>query len=101
MLRGNDWATDHHDITLLGEAGTLLGQARIDGTSVDLSQFLHLLAQHGDRPENRIPVVIEICHGLPDSTSIHRQRFEAGAGAWEFDGRGSQVRPTGVPKTGA
>ena len=85
VFRGIDWATDHYDITPLDEAGTLLGQARIDAP-VGLSQFLHLLAQHSDRPENRIPVVIEISHGLPDPTSIHRQRFGAGAGAWQFDG---------------
>ncbi len=29
---GIDWATDHHDIALLDEAGTLLDKLRIDDT---------------------------------------------------------------------
>jgi transposase len=61
---GIDWATDHHDIALLDEAGTLLAKLRIDDTPEGLSQLLDLLAQHGDNPENPIPVAIETSHGL-------------------------------------
>ncbi|WP_367321800.1 IS110 family transposase [Streptomyces sp. HUAS ZL42] len=61
---GIDWATDHHDIALLDEAGTLLDKLRIDDTPAGLSQLLQLLAQHGDSPDNPIPVAIETSHGL-------------------------------------
>ncbi|MDQ0789206.1 transposase [Streptomyces sp. B3I8] len=61
---GIDWATDHHDIALLDEAGTLLDKLRIDDTPTGLSQLLDLLAQHGDSPDNPIPVAIETSHGL-------------------------------------
>ncbi|MFD5714350.1 IS110 family transposase [Streptomyces pharetrae] len=61
---GIDWATDHHDIALLNEAGTLLDKLRIDDTPAGLSQLLQLLAQHGDSPQNPIPVAIETSHGL-------------------------------------
>jgi transposase len=61
---GIDWATDHHDIALLDEAGTLLDKLRIDDTPEGLSQLLQLLAQHGDSPEHPIPVAIETSHGL-------------------------------------
>ncbi|BFO18378.1 hypothetical protein SHKM778_47660 [Streptomyces sp. KM77-8] len=53
---GIDWATDHRDIALLDEAGTLLDKLRIDDTPDGLSQLLQLLAQHGDGPENPIPI---------------------------------------------
>ncbi|MBW8796365.1 MAG: IS110 family transposase [Streptomyces sp.] len=61
---GIDWATDHHDIALLDEAGTLLDKLRIDDTPTGLSQLLDLLTQHGDTPENPISVAIETSHGL-------------------------------------
>ncbi len=59
-----DWATDHHDIALLDEAGTLLNKLRIDDTPQCLSQLLDLLAQHGDSQDDPIPVAIETSHGL-------------------------------------
>ncbi|MDQ1007373.1 hypothetical protein QFZ82_001858 [Streptomyces sp. V4I23] len=37
---GIDWATDHHDIALLDQAGTLLGKLRIDDTPEGLGQLL-------------------------------------------------------------
>ncbi|MGA5247446.1 IS110 family transposase [Streptomyces pseudogriseolus] len=61
---GIDWATDHHDIALLDQAGTLLAKLRIDDTPQGLSQLLHLLAQHGDSQDAPIPVAIETSHGL-------------------------------------
>lgn len=41
---GIEWATDHHDIALLDEAGTLLDKLRIDDTPAGLGQLLQLLA---------------------------------------------------------
>lgn len=61
---GIDWATDHHDIALLDQAGTLLAKLRIDDTPQGLSQLLDLLAQHGDSQNDPIPVAIETSHGL-------------------------------------
>ncbi|MEV6013522.1 IS110 family transposase [Streptomyces sp. NPDC051976] len=61
---GIDWATDHHDVALLDEAGSLLGKLRIDDTPAGLTQLLDLLAQHGDSPQHPIPIAIETSHGL-------------------------------------
>ncbi|MEV5533529.1 IS110 family transposase [Streptomyces prunicolor] len=61
---GIDWATDHHDIALLDETGTLLAKLRIDDSPQGLTQLLNLLARHGDNPDNPIPVAIETSHGL-------------------------------------
>jgi hypothetical protein len=49
---GIDWATDHHDIALLDETGTLLAKLRIDDSPQGLAQLLDLLAHHGDHPNN-------------------------------------------------
>ncbi|MER6416515.1 IS110 family RNA-guided transposase [Streptomyces humidus] len=61
---GIDWATDHHDIALLDETGTLLAKLRIDDNPTGLTQLLDLLARHGDNPDNPIPIAIETSHGL-------------------------------------
>ncbi len=61
---GIDWASDHHDIAVVDEAGSLLARARIDDTAEGLDQLLRILADQGDIPEEPIPVAIETSRGL-------------------------------------
>ena len=61
---GIDWAECHHDIALVNRDGTLLARRRISDDAAGLTALLNLLAEHGDTPENRIPVAIETPRGL-------------------------------------
>ncbi|MFC8373579.1 IS110 family transposase [Streptomyces sp. NPDC057239] len=61
---GIDWASDHHDVVLVDNTGSVLDKARVDDNSDGLAQLLHMLAQHGDTAEDPIPVAIEISRGL-------------------------------------
>jgi transposase len=61
---GIDWAEDHHDIALTGRDGQLLARRRIGDDAAGLAQLLDLLAEHGDSPENPVPVAIETPRGL-------------------------------------
>ncbi|MFI1522777.1 IS110 family RNA-guided transposase [Kitasatospora cineracea] len=61
---GIDWASDHHDVAVVDGDGKLLGRARIGDDAVGLQQLLDLLAEHGDTPDERIPVAIETSRGL-------------------------------------
>jgi transposase len=61
---GIDWAEDHHDIALTGRDGQLLARRRISDDAAGLAQLLDLLAEHGDSPENPVPVAIETPRGL-------------------------------------
>ncbi len=65
---GIDWAERHHDVALVDETGTLLAKARISDDAAGYSKLLALLAEHGDSPEDPIPVAIETSHGLLVST---------------------------------
>ncbi len=61
---GIDWAEKHHDVALVDETGKLVAKRRI-GDDVDgWRTLIELLAEHGDRPEARIPVAIETSRGL-------------------------------------
>jgi transposase len=61
---GIDWAEDHHDIALVDTAGKVLARKRISDDAAGLGQLLELLAEHGDCPEDRVPVAIETPRGL-------------------------------------
>ena len=61
---GIDWAEDHHDIALVDSAGQVLARQRISDDAAGLGQLLELLAQHGDSPEDPVPVAIETPRGL-------------------------------------
>ncbi|WUO94402.1 IS110 family transposase [Streptomyces sp. NBC_00273] len=61
---GIDWASDHHDIAVVDETGSLLARARIDDSAEGLDQLLQMLAEHGDSPQDSIPVAIETSRGL-------------------------------------
>ena len=53
---GIDWAEDHHDIALVDRDGQLLARARISDDAAGLARLLELLAEHGDSPEEPVPV---------------------------------------------
>src|ERR1700691_5030244 len=61
---GIDWAEDHHDIALAGRDGQLLAHQRISDDAAGLARLLELLAEHGDTPDDPIPVAIETPRGL-------------------------------------
>jgi transposase len=61
---GIDWAEDHHDIALVNRDGQLLARRRISDDAAGLAQLLALLAEHGDSPEDPVPVAIETPRGL-------------------------------------
>src|SRR5512135_1969987 len=61
---GIDWAEDHHDIAIVGADGTLLARQRITDDAAGLAALLDLLAEHGDTPDDPVPVAIETPRGL-------------------------------------
>jgi len=61
---GIDWASDHHDVVLIDDTGSLLARARINDTAEGLAHLLQLLAEHGDSAEEPIPAAIETSRGL-------------------------------------
>ena len=61
---GIDWAEDHHDIALVDRDGGLLARLRISDDAAGLAGLLELLAEHGDSPEDPVPVAIETPRGL-------------------------------------
>jgi transposase len=61
---GIDWAEDHHDIAVVDRDGRLLARRRISDDAAGLAQLLGLLAEHGDTPEDPVPVAIETPRGL-------------------------------------
>jgi transposase len=61
---GIDWAEDHHDIALVDRDGRLLARRRIGDDAAGLAALADLLAEHGDNPEDPVPVAIETPRGL-------------------------------------
>ncbi|GAA2120775.1 IS110-like element IS117 family transposase [Kitasatospora saccharophila] len=61
---GIDWAESHHDVALVDDSGRLLAKRRITDDAAGYRLLLDLLAEHGDRPEEPIPVAIETSRGL-------------------------------------
>jgi transposase len=61
---GIDWAEDHHDIALVNRDGKLLARCRISDGAAGLAELLDLLAEHGDSPDDPVPVAIETPRGL-------------------------------------
>jgi transposase len=61
---GIDWAEDHHDIALVDRDGKLQARRRISDDTAGLAGLLDLLAEHGDTPEDPVPVAIETPRGL-------------------------------------
>lgn len=61
---GLDWAENHHDVALVNDTGALLAKQRISDDVAGYRLLLELLAEHGDTPQDPIPVAIETSHGL-------------------------------------
>ncbi|MFD3820754.1 IS110 family transposase [Streptomyces rubiginosohelvolus] len=61
---GIDWAEDHHDIAVVDADARLLGKLRIDDDAAGFQDLMQLLAEHGDSPEDPIPIAIETSRGL-------------------------------------
>ncbi|GAB3129083.1 IS110 family transposase [Streptomyces calidiresistens] len=61
---GIDWAEDHHDIAVVDTDARLLGKLRIGDDATGFQDLLRLLAEHGDSPEDPIPIAIETSRGL-------------------------------------
>jgi transposase len=61
---GIDWAEDHHDIALVDHDGQILARQRISDDAAGLARLLDLLAEHGDSPDDPVPVAIETPRGL-------------------------------------
>ncbi|MET9881519.1 IS110 family transposase [Actinacidiphila glaucinigra] len=61
---GIDWASDHHDVVVVDDTGSLLSRARITDDAEGLAQLMTILAEHGDSAETPIPVAIETSRGL-------------------------------------
>ncbi|MFJ4190565.1 IS110 family transposase [Kitasatospora sp. NPDC089509] len=61
---GIDWAEDHHDVAVVDSEACLLGKLRISDDAAGFQDLLRLLAEHGDTPDDPIPVAIETSRGL-------------------------------------
>jgi transposase len=61
---GIDWAEDHHDVAVVDSGARLLGKLRISDDAAGFQDLLQLLAEHGDSPDDPIPVAIETSRGL-------------------------------------
>jgi transposase len=61
---GIDWAEDHHDVAVVDSDARLLGKLRIDDDAAGFQDLLCLLAEHGDNPDDPLPVAIETSRGL-------------------------------------
>ncbi|AGP51725.1 hypothetical protein M271_00430 [Streptomyces rapamycinicus NRRL 5491] len=64
MTCGIDWAEDHHDVAVVDCDARLLGKLRISDDAAGFQDLLRLLAEHGDSPDDPIPVAIETSRGL-------------------------------------
>lgn len=61
---GIDWAEDHHDAAVVDADAGLLAKLRISDDAAAFQNLLRLLAEHGDSPDDPIPVAIETSRGL-------------------------------------
>jgi hypothetical protein len=61
---GIDWAEGHHDIAIIDSAGVLRAKRRITDDAAGYRDLMELLADHGDTPQDPVPVAIETSQGL-------------------------------------
>ncbi|MEV6341726.1 IS110 family transposase [Nocardia vinacea] len=61
---GIDWATAHHDVAIIDEAGTVITRARVTNDATGFALLLTMLAEAGDSDTEPIPVAIETDRGL-------------------------------------
>jgi hypothetical protein len=89
---GIDWAEDHHDVAVVDSDARLLGKLRIDDDAAGFQDLLRLLAEHGDNPDDPVPVAIETSRGCwwpacgpPDAGSMRSIRWplpDTATGMW-------------------
>jgi transposase len=63
ILCGIDWASDHHDVALIGQDGTRLGRRRISDDAAGLGELAGLFAAHGGGP-GAVKIAVETERGL-------------------------------------
>lgn len=61
---GIDWSEKHHDVALVDADGTLVARRRITDDVAGWKALLELFSEHGDSPDEQIPVAIETGRGL-------------------------------------
>lgn len=66
---GNDWASDHHDVCVMEETGTVLATRRFAQTAAGMTALHGLLARFADEPQ-QVVVGIETEHGMWVSTLV-------------------------------
>jgi transposase len=62
MWAGIDWASEHHDLCVVGDDGGILGRARVSHDREGLQRLVTLLGQFG--PPQALPVAIERPDGV-------------------------------------
>jgi Transposase len=61
---GIDWATDHHDVSVIDDDGRVVARGRVTNDAAGFAALLRLLANAGDTAKHPIPVGIETDRGL-------------------------------------
>jgi len=64
LFCGIDWAEHHNDVALVDRRCRVEAQLRIGDDAAGYRQLVDVLADHGDTPEEPIPVAIETGRGL-------------------------------------
>ena len=64
LFCGIDWAEHHHDVALVDRSCRVEAQLRIGDDAAGYRQLVDVLADHGDTPEEPIPVAIETGRNL-------------------------------------
>jgi len=64
LFCGIDWATEHHDVAVINDDGSVVARGRISNDASGFAALLSLLAEAGDSAADPIPVGIETDRGL-------------------------------------
>ena len=99
---GIDWAEDHHDIALVDRDGKLLARCRISDGAAGLAELLALLAEHGDSPDDPVPVAIETPRGLLVACLRAAGGRSTPSTRWRWPGPVSclyEIMPPGSPRS--
>jgi hypothetical protein len=81
LFCGIDWAEHHHDVALVDRSCRVEAQLRIGDDAAGYRQLVDVLADHGDTPEEPIPVAIETGRGLLVACLHANARGRPGAGS--------------------
>lgn len=64
LFCGIDWATEHHDVAVIDDDGSVVARGRVSNDAPGFAALLTLLAEAGDSAADPIPVGIETDRGL-------------------------------------